>query len=85
MCMYVCVCVCLCVCCVLYVCAWMCVCVRVCMFMCACVRACACRPAEETVAFVPSWAAELEDAERSKVIWHACSSTVVPCSQTVLR
>ena len=29
------------------------------------------RPAEETVAFVRSWAAELEDAERSKVIWHA--------------
>ena len=29
------------------------------------------RPAEETVAFVRSWAAELEDAERSKVIRHA--------------
>ena len=29
------------------------------------------KPAEETVAFVRSWAAELEDAERSKVIRHA--------------
>ena len=29
------------------------------------------RPAEETVAFVRSWAAELDDAERSKVIRHA--------------
>ena len=29
------------------------------------------RPAEETVAFVRSWAVELEDAERSKVIRHA--------------
>ena len=29
------------------------------------------RPAEETVAFVRSWAAELQDAERSKVILHA--------------
>ena len=29
------------------------------------------RPAEETVAFVRSWATELEDAERTKVIRHA--------------
>ena len=29
------------------------------------------RPSEETVAFVRSWALELDDAERSKVIRHA--------------
>ena len=37
------------------------------------------RPADETVAFVRSWAVDLDDAERSKVMrfaWHQYSSVL---------